>query len=359
MNIVHLQLSGGIGGISILTRDIAKYSNHNNIFYFLFEGGCVADETAQLGNTVEVRELKGKSFRYCAKEFLDFCKKQNADVIICHTGSPITRYILSYCKKRYKAKCILYLHSNANISFYSNKIKQFINAYLIKKAHKASDYTVAISQTVKDSYIKIYGFDANKTKVVFNGIEQNRFYHNEKNNDKLEIISVGRVIPAKGIHVLVKALSLIDDIDYHINILGKADDTEYLSKISDFIDRKSLNDKITLCGAKNDVENYLANADLYIHSAICDEGFGITIVEALASGVPCIAFNKGAIPEIITNGYNGFYVDEITPEALANSIREYYKLWQNGKTEALMQNAIERSKQFSIENTVKELENLY
>ena len=193
MNIVHLQLSGGIGGISILTRDIAKYSNHNNIFYFLFEGGCVADETAQLGNTVEVRELKGKSFRYCAKEFLNFCKKQNADVIICHTGSPITRYILSYCKKHYKAKCILYLHSNANSSIYPNKIKQIINRYLIKKAHRTSDYTVAISQTVKDSFIKIYGFDANKTKVVYNGIEQNRFYHkNSKNGmkNRKNVISV-------------------------------------------------------------------------------------------------------------------------------------------------------------------------
>lgn len=49
MNILHLQLSGGPGGIVSLCRDINKHSAHHNFFYFLFEGGSIADEIAAQG----------------------------------------------------------------------------------------------------------------------------------------------------------------------------------------------------------------------------------------------------------------------------------------------------------------------
>ena len=54
MNILHLQLSGGPGGIVSLCRDINKHSAHHNFFYFLFEGGSIADEIAAQGGTVQV-----------------------------------------------------------------------------------------------------------------------------------------------------------------------------------------------------------------------------------------------------------------------------------------------------------------
>ena len=55
MNILHLQLSGGPGGIVSLCRDINKHSAHHNSFYFLFEGGSIADEIAAQGGTRTTR----------------------------------------------------------------------------------------------------------------------------------------------------------------------------------------------------------------------------------------------------------------------------------------------------------------
>lgn len=75
MNIVHLQLSGGIGGISVLTRDLAGISDHNNIFYFLFEGGVIADDMAKNGSLVHVEDGKHFAFLSEAKKFTAFCKK--------------------------------------------------------------------------------------------------------------------------------------------------------------------------------------------------------------------------------------------------------------------------------------------
>ena len=70
-------------------------------------------------------------------------------------------------------------------------------------------------------------------------------------------------------------------------------------------------DKISFEGKSNRVRDYLYAADVFVHPARCPEGFGITLVEAMATGLPCIAFEKGAIPELITSGREGFLEKDV------------------------------------------------
>lgn len=362
MNIVHLNLSGGFGGIETLMRDIARISKHNNIFYFLFEGGAIANEIEKTGNLVHYENDKGLSFEKSAKKFLHFCREQEADVIICHTGAPIIRYILSYTKKHYKkAKYLLYLHSNASFNIYPNKTKEIFNRYLIKKAHRSCDKAVAISQSVKDSFVKIYGFNPDKVKVVYNGINYDKFYTDRLNKaeDKLNIVYVGRILSAKGIHVLIGAINLCKNKEnIRLTIVGP-DDNSYAEKMKERVSSLGLNKIITFTGAKNNIPDILAKNDLFIHPAICEEGFGITLAEAMAAYLPCIAFNKGAIPEIIDNNINGFIVDTADKEHLAEAIDRAYALYGTQEYDNMRKNAHKKAENFRIENVVEKLESLY
>lgn len=362
MNIVHLNLSGGIGGIETLIRDIANISHHNNIFYFLFDGGVIAEEIEKSGNIVQYEKDKNLSFRASAKKFLKFCREQKADVIICHTGAPIIRYILSYTKKHYKnAKYLLYLHSNASFNIYPNKLKEIFNRYLIKNAHKHCDKAVAISQSVKDSFVKLYGFNPDKVEVVYNGINYDKFYSERLNetDDKLNIIYVGRIFSAKGIHVLINALNLCENKEnMRLTIVGP-DNNEYADKMKEKVNTLGLKDIITFTGAKTNIAEILAKNDLFIHPALCDEGFGITLIEAMAGYLPCIAFNKGAMPEIIDDGKNGFLVDTADKEHLAAAIEKAYSLYGKEEYKTLRLNAHKKAETFRIENVVENLENLY
>lgn len=360
MNIVHMQLTGGIGGIETLSLNIANHSKHNNIFYYVFEGGAIADKIAE-NNQIELANSRHSSYLGSAKKFVEFCKKNNADVVICHHGAPILRYMLWYSKRHNKkAKHILYLHSNAKDSFYQNKIKNIISKFVLKKAHKSSDYTVAISKSVKQSFIDLYGFDENKTKVVYNGVDISRFYSNRNDTDnEFKIIYVGRLLSVKGIHVLINAISKIDNnIPIAVSIVGTGDD-EYLEKIEKLAKEKNVDYKVKFLGARHDIPDLLADADLFVHPAIWDEGFGITIAEALASSIPCIAFNKGAMFELIDNGENGFLVDDVKASALAKAITNAYEIYKSGEYSSFRQKAKEKSQLFTIENTVKDLEKLY
>ncbi len=361
MNIVHLQLSGGIGGISVLTRDLAKISDNNNIFYFLFEGGVIADDMKKNGSLVHIEDGRHFDFIGEAKKFTEFCKKNNADVIIAHTGSPICRFLGLYAKRHMKTKLLVYFHSNAFLGGYNNKLKKLLDDKIEKAAFKSCDCAVAISSSVKDSFIEKYNFSPDKIKVIYNGVDTEKFSADfSKPADSFSISYVGRVLAFKGIHILVKALALLPYNDIKVQIIGRAYD-DYDKDLISLAEEKGVADRVQLCGAQTNVEQWLQSSQLFVHPTMAEEGFGLTLVEALSCGVPCVAFNEGAMREIIINGINGFIADELSAQGLADAIEKVYLLWKNNSEDytKMCRYSRESAKRFELKNTLKQLEELY
>lgn len=354
-------MSGNIGGIEVLCRDINRISKHNNYFYFISEGGCIANDIKKDGSAVYIPKESQKNRLSGVFNLIKYCKKNKIDVVIDHNGSPYTRFYHAVAATFLKnTKFILYLHSNADKKYgaYKQKLKQAAYEKILRSAYRKSDGIVAISKTVKDSFVKIYGFDPKKITVIYNGINKEKFYHTQ-HDDEFHIIYVGRLIPVKGIHLLIESLSLSENSDNaKLYIVGTGPE-DYVKHLKDMVNDKGLKENVIFTGAQNDVTGYLAQSDIFVHPAICEEGFGITMVEAMASSLPCVAFNKGAVPEIINPGENGIIVNEESPEALACAIDELYGIWKNGNLEPMRQNAVQTAKKFTIENTVKALERLY
>lgn len=364
MNIVHLMLAGGIGGIQVLTKDISKSSNENNIFYFLFEGGMICDEISEI---CPVHIANGSHTRFVneAVKFTEFCKKNDADVIISHFGSPIGRFIAAFAKKALgkKVKMLQYCHSNACDTLYKDKpLKSFFDKAILMDTYKSADKVVAISKSVKQSFINIYGFDPEKIAVVYNGIDVNKFYSNavsSNDNGTFKLIYVGRVVGAKGISLLIDAVKILSgNIPISLKIVGN-DPGDYTEKMKNKAEKLGLSDIIEFTGARTDIPQLLAEADLFVHPATWEEGFGITLAEAMAAYVPCVAFKKGAIPEIIDHEINGFMVDEVSAKAFAKAIEKAYDVFKTESYKQIRLNARKKAETFNIENTVSQLEALY
>lgn len=362
MNIIHLQLSGGIGGISVLTRDLAKISNHNNIFYFLFEGGVISDDIEKNGSLVHIEDGKHFAFISEAKKFTEFCKNHNADVIVSHSGSPIDRFLALYAKKHIKnIKLLDYFHSNAYLGEYTNKIKKFLDENIDKLTFQNAEYGIAISDSVKTSLVKKFNFPPDKIKVVYNGVDTEKFLPDfNKPTECFTISYVGRVLKFKGIHTLIKAVALLPYDDIKVQIIGEAYDG-YDKELTALAEKKGISNRVALCGGQTNVEKWLAKSCLFVHPTMAEEGFGLTLVEALSCGVPCVAFDEGAMREIIINGENGFISTEMTTDGLAKAIEKVYLMWKNnyeGYIEMCKYSNVS-AKRFEIKNTLKNLESLY
>ena len=179
------------------------------------------------------------------------------------------------------------------------------------------------SKCLFDEYLNA-GFKRERLTILPHGTDVDKFKPG-KRDDSLagtNIIFVGRIFSIKGVHVLVEAAKILKESGhiFRINIIGKGQD-EYESDIRKKIDEYGLDGNVFLEGmvSQEDIPKYYKNSDIAVVPSL-KESFGITLIEAMSSGLPVIASKVGAIPEIIEDGTDGILVEPDEPEVLARAI---------------------------------------
>ena len=137
---------------------------------------------------------------------------------------------------------------------------------------------------------------------------------------------VGRIAPWKGQLEFVRAFSTaFPNGVARGRIIGAAtfgNDEAYLSVVEEEIRRRGLDDRISLCGYRNDVAEQLSELSMLVHASTIPEPFGLVVAEAMASGLPVIASSSGGPAEMISDRRNGLLVDPTDVDALAAAMRE-------------------------------------
>ena len=135
-------------------------------------------------------------------------------------------------------------------------------------------------------------------------------------------------------------------------------DGDYREALQTLVKELNIGDRVTFLGTRTDVPELLAQADVFIHVPDCAEGFGIAVVEAMASGLICVCGDRGALPEIVDDGRSGFIVEKNDPERLAQLLRAIAEDPNSEIYENIRANALEASRQFSVEAFSAKLDNL-
>lgn len=353
VNVLHILASGGIGGIEILCKDYATYSKNNNIFLFLWNGGIIADEMKNKGDNVIILNAKKKEVIKTLNRILKICRTYEIKSVVVHHASPISHIYLMIIKKLLpNITTIAYAHGNAEDMCGSlDERARFIRKLIMSKSLNSADKVIAISNSVKNSLISYFKINEKKIIVLYNGVDVKNFYLKRKKENRenkvLELIYVGRLIQEKGVQTIIKALSLLpSDFKYRFRIIGDGPYREILEKL---VMNYGLMNRIQFLGKQKNVVEYLWKSDIFIHMPIWKEGFGITIVEAMAAGLICICARQGAIPEIITDKENGFLVEKNNYINLKKVILDIVNKYSYEDLEKIRKNAVKKSKAFSIE----------
>jgi len=217
-----------------------------------------------------------------------------------------------------------------------------------------SNQVICISHSVEELGIKKGIFKKEKSVVLgngsSNGLDLDFFNPNKYNSEfksKLKIAIgangkfifgfVGRIIDRKGINELYKAFSLINK-DYpntHLLIVGKAN----LEQLSDktLINKLENDINVTLTGYVDNVNDYMAIMDIFVLPAWW-EGFGNSLIQAAAMGLPIISCDVTGCKDAVLNGYNGILIVpkqvqvlKNTMIGLMNNYFEMKRLGENGK----------------------------
>ena len=357
MNVIHLLSSGNIGGIETLCEDYAFCSSHWNCFVFLWNGGVITDEMRQNGiNVIELHADK-RNYLNAYKKVLDACNKQGADIVVAHHADPFLHYCLIQIKKDIpEIKTIAYAHSNASDMYITRRrwLKKLKKLVLKRSLHKV-DQIVAISADVKKSLISCFHIPSSKISVIYNGINISIFsLANRERNKRLQLVYVGRLIEQKGVQITLQALAQLKDVNYQFTVVG---DGPYRGKLERQAVELGIEERVEFLGSRRDVPQLLQQSGIFIHMPVWEEGFGITIIEAMASGLICICAKSGAIPEIIEDGKSGFLIAKDTANEYETKIREVMAM-NKDEVQLISHQAVERAKHFSIECFAAQLDNL-
>lgn len=363
MKILHLLTSGGIGGIEILCKDIATYSNVDNVFCFLFGEGSIYEQMKKQG--CSVYSLYDNKKISLSKLYRLKCIAKSCEIIVVHHDDPfLEMYYLALIKIYPKKKYISMVHhcydpiaDNLGYGVFKRKLKQ----HIVSRMFKNSNELVFVSKAGLRSYAGTYQLDRRKTSIVYNGIGE-KFLDGGRNIKKeqhsiINVLYVGRLVELKGVNTLIEILpEILTHKNISIDIVG---DGKCKNELENKVAILGIQDRVTFHGFKNDVTPYLTDADIFVYPSKT-EIFGISLVEAMAFKCICVANNVGGIPEIITDGENGYLNKENSAEGLKKAlITAIDSTLDISRRNEIIHAARRTAEGFSISQTISSLENIY
>lgn len=197
-----------------------------------------------------------------------------------------------------------------------NPVLRFFIKYVLGKA----DYVLVVNQTLKNKILEL-GINPDKVYITPNAVDVDKFNPDNKQlpvdvkirHDKPVVLFVGNLVYQKGVEYLLEAKKLMNT-GAELLIVGDGPLRHDLEKKV----RDNEIQDVVFVGARRDVEKIMPSADLFVLPSI-SEGFPITILEAMASGLPVVATRVGGIPEVMDKDV-GIMVEPSDPGELARAI---------------------------------------
>ena len=202
--------------------------------------------------------------------------------------------------------------------------------YMYTKLYKAIDCFVFSSQMARDAFLgKAKKSYAERAVVLRDSVCDSMIgtqvpdLRRELNLDSQQALIMyhGKIAPEKGIDALLGALTHVDKSKYHLAIIGEGE-PKYKAKIKGFIVAAGMVHNVSLLGFRDNIMEYLRQADFGVLPSIQPEALGITNLEYMMAGKAHICSNNGAQPEYVSNGVNGLLVPPGDESALAAAINE-------------------------------------
>lgn len=299
------------------------------------------------------------------KELKHIIDEGEYDIIHCHTpvGAMLTRLAAKQARKQ-GTKVFYTAHG-----FHFYKGAPVINWILYYPVEKwLSRYTDVLITINKEDYERAKTFKAGKVCYVPGvGIDLKKFnvgYVNKEQKRKeigvsannFVLLSVGELIPRKNHEVVIRALSVLKQLDKlsHIEyvICGRG---AYETDLKKLAEELGVADHIHFLGYRNDISEICNCADLFVFMSH-QEGLPVALMEAMACGLPAVCSNIRGNTDLIEDGVTGL-ISNNTPEELAEVINEM-------RNDAVLRDrlssaALQKIKQFDLSSVEDEMTKIY
>jgi len=293
--VCHVLHTLQVGGGEALARAIAlkNAGEFRPVFALLDELGALGEDLLEHGMTVTViGRHPGLDFG-TARRLRRFFRQEEVAVIHAHQYGPLLYSALARLPRLQRV---------------------WANRLLLAQG----DRLVAVGDSVRQALIDFEGLPEDRIEVIYNGCDLSQYDPGRPlrslvrselglKESEFVVIQVARLDRLKDLPTALRVARLLvsDNALAKLVIVGDGEDRPQLERLTQEL---QLGDKVLFLGSRPDVARLLQAADAFMLSSI-SEGIPLTLIEAMASGLPCVATRVGGVPEVISDGETGFLED--------------------------------------------------
>lgn len=304
---MELCLSSHLGGLELSVIDFYNYFKAKTNCYFIVAPNTKLDKNFQDKNKFTIKRNKFFPI-FPALKLAKFVDANNINVIHFHWGADIITAVLAKLISKNKPKIIYSRHMHMT-RFKHDIYHRFI--------YRNIDMLHAITNRVKKQ-LELYIPDDVRPPIsmIYHGVSEpiinkeiiKNLQSKYNINDEFVVGMIGRIEKAKGQHILIDAVSKLQDLNIKTLLIGHTMDKKYLNELKEKVKNLKMEEKILFTGFTRDVNEHIKLCDAAV-LATKNETFGLIIIETMINRVCSIATNNGGPLEIIDNNENGLLFD--------------------------------------------------
>lgn len=291
------------------------------------------------------------------KQLLELLKREKFDIVHCNT--PIGGVLGRLCSRKAGVPFVIYQAHGFHF-WKGAPLKNWLIYYPVEKyLSRYNDVLITINEEdfaiakkfVKEKAVLVHGVGVDLNQ--FNQREQDKRLLRKKlgiPSDAFVMISVGEVNSNKNHRVVVEAMKSLRNNNIYYLICGEGSEKENLLNI---VRMYNLEERIKFLGFRTDVNQLLLQSDLFVFPSK-REGLSVALMEAMATGLPCVASNIRGNTDLLPKSEYLFEPND--EKVLARLLINAY----NGKSikEELMKNK-ETIEKYSIDTVINEMKQIY
>jgi glycosyltransferase involved in cell wall biosynthesis len=321
--VLQVVLTLAPGGTERLVIELARrlHHRHGMSVCCLDEPGSWASEVEQAGIFVTSLRRRSGFVPSLGRRIAEIAGRLDVTVLHCHHYSP---FVYGTLARLWRPLRVVYTeHGRLNDAPPSGK-RWVANQVLGRLPAEIS----SVSDDLR-SHMVAEGFSRRRVRVIHNGITVGPVPTSSRraaararlgvSEDEFVVGAVGRLDPVKDLTTLIDAFAEFRGTRRaRLLLIGEGSERVSLER---HVEDAGLSGEVVLLGHRQDVSDLLPGFDAYVNSSVF-EGISLTILEAMAAGVPVVATRVGGTPEVVLHGVTGWLVPSRSPESIAAALRE-------------------------------------
>lgn len=316
-----------VGGAEVLAARLARAlaPQYRFVFACLDELGTLGEELRGEGFSVEVLHRRPGVDFGSMRALRRLWRREGVSLVHAHQYTPFFYALAARQWRRFPP--VLFTEHGRWFPDFRRPKRMLFNRLMLRRA----DRVVGVGEAVRRALVANEGIPAGRVQVIYNGVDGAAFngQMDERptvrrelglDEDQFAVIQVARLDHLKDHGTALRAIERVVGRCRRVRLLLVGEGPER-DAIETEIGRRRLEPYVRLLGLRSDVARLLKAADVFLLTSI-SEGIPVTVIEAMAAGLPVVSTDVGGVGEVVQHGATGLLAPSGNDAALADAILE-------------------------------------